>query len=159
MARNNGHWRAAGDGAASMAIFQGPHAYISPSWYATKREAGKVVPTWAYIAVHAHGRLELVKDQDWLRAHVSALTDRHEGEHAEPWALSDAPADYVAVMLRGIIGIRLHVERLDGAWKLNQHRSTEDQHSMVAGLEADGGEQRLAVARAMRQACPAFAAD
>lgn len=156
VARNNPHWRAVAQGAASIAVFQGPHSYITPSWYETKQETGKVVPTWGYIAVHAHGRLDIIEDMDWLRGHVGALTQFHESTQAEPWAVSDAPDDYIAVMLRGIVGVRLTVERIEGSWKLNQHRSAADQSSTVAGLQNAGGEQRVALSDAMLATCPAL---
>jgi transcriptional regulator len=148
LSRNNAQWRAIDGPAESVAIFQGPHAYITPSWYATKQETGKVVPTWGYIAVHAHGTLEIISDMEWLRWHVTALTELHEANRDAPWAASDAPDDYIAVMLRGIIGIRLTVDRLAGSWKLNQHRSQADQQGMSKGLaaEPDAGAQALASA-------------
>ncbi len=134
VARNNPHWQAINGPSETIALFQGPHGYISPSWYQAKSETGKVVPTWGYIAVHAHGRLEVIKDIDWLRSHVGALTDLHECGRPDPWAVSDAPEDYIGVMLRGIIGLRLTVERLEGSWKINQHRSASDQRGVIAGL-------------------------
>ena len=150
VSRNNPHWREVGDGAESMAIFQGPHAYITPSWYATKQETGKVVPTWGYIAVHAHGSVEVIKDADWLHDHVNALTDLHEDGRSAPWAVSDAPDEFISVMLRGIIGIRFSVDRLVGNWKLNQHRSQADQQGMQARLASEPETGANALATAMR---------
>ena len=134
VSRNNPHWRAIREPAQSVAVFQGSHSYITPSWYQTKAETGKVVPTWGYIAVHAHGVLEIMDDADWLRGHVNELTNLHEADRPEPWAVSDAPEDFIKVMLRGIVGVRLTVERLEGSWKLNQHRSEADQRGTITGL-------------------------
>jgi len=141
LSRSNPHWRAITEPAETVAIFQGPHSYISPSWYETKAETGKVVPTWGYIAVHAHGSLEVIDDADWVRGHVNALTNLHEANRPGPWAVSDAPDDYITVMLRGIVGVRLTVERMDGNWKLNQHRSEDDQRRTIAGLYGEDDPQ------------------
>ncbi|MEO1161653.1 MAG: FMN-binding negative transcriptional regulator, partial [Pseudomonadota bacterium] len=108
-ARANDHWKIIEQGnATSVAIFQGPHTYLSPSYYASKQETGKVVPTWAYVTVHAHGTASTLHDGDRLLAHVNALTDRNEVEQPIPWKVSDAPDDYVARMLRGIVGVELN---------------------------------------------------
>lgn len=145
VARPNPHWTMA---APSVAIFQGPHAYISPSWYASKREHGRVVPTWNYIAVHAHGTLEAVEDEAWLRAHLDDMARANEAGREHPWAVSDAPASYLAGMLRAIVGIRLRVTHVEGAWKMIQHRSDPDRLGAIAGLE--GEPQGQAVAAVMR---------
>lgn len=137
VARANPHWGAA-NGCASLAIFQGPHAYMSPAWYPTKRETGKVVPTWLYIAIHAHGRLTAIDDKTWLRRQVEELTDRHEASRTEPWGLSDAPESYIDSMMHGIVGLEFRVERLEGVWKLNQHKSDSDRDGTRQGLEAGG---------------------
>ncbi|HTR17654.1 MAG TPA: FMN-binding negative transcriptional regulator [Acetobacteraceae bacterium] len=149
VARSNPHWRITGADATSVAIFQGPQSYISPSWYATKREHGKVVPTWNYIAVHVHGVLETVEDQAWLLAHLDDLTRANEAAREHPWAVSDAPEDFVQGLTRAIVGLRLRVERCEGAWKMIQHRSEGDRLGTIAGLEtAPGGR---AVAEVMRE--------
>jgi len=140
LARANPHWRALGEGRPTLALFQGPQAYVTPSWYATKAETGKVVPTWAYVAVSAEGIMEPVADAAWLAAQVAAVTDLNEAGRAEPWAVTDAPEDYVAGMLRGIVGVRLTVARMSGSWKLNQHRTEGDRAGVTAGLAAEGGE-------------------
>ncbi|MGE6783542.1 FMN-binding negative transcriptional regulator [Ensifer adhaerens] len=121
---------------AAMATFMGPDAYVSPSWYASKREHGKVVPTWNYVAVHAYGAAEFFTDEDRLLDVVTRLTDRHEKARTEPWQVSDAPAAFVKAQLRGIIGIRLPIDRLDGKRKMSQNRSTEDRAGVSAGLAA-----------------------
>lgn len=145
-ARANPHWRALGETPASLAIFQGPHAYISPSWYATKAETGKAVPTWAYVAVHAHGRLRVMDDPARLIAHLGRLTRHNEDGRSDPWSLEDAPDGFIEALSRGIVGVELAVERLEGSWKLNQHRSDADRSGMVAGLGQEGkaGATRIA---------------
>ena len=121
-----------------LVIFQGPEAYISPSWYATKRQDGKVVPTWNYVAVHAYGTIEFFNDPARLRAVVTQLTDRQEASHPEPWAVDDAPAAFVESMLKGIVGFALPITRLEGKWKMSQNRPAADRAGVIAGLEAEG---------------------
>ena len=121
----------------ALAIFQGPEAYITPSWYATKRATGKVVPTWNYVAIHAYGTLELFSDRERLRGIVTRLTNRHESTRASPWAVNDAPADFIDGMLNGIVGFALPITRLEGKWKMSQNRPAEDRTGVVAGLEAE----------------------
>lgn len=144
VARPNPHWTLAGEGTASAAVFQGPQSYVSPSWYATKREHGKVVPTWNYVAVHVHGRLEAVEDQGWLLAHLADLTDANEAARDRPWKVSDAPAGFVHGLTRAIVGLRLSVTRVEGAWKMIQHRSEGDRSGTIAGLEAEPHGQAVA---------------
>lgn len=148
VARPNPHWTLA-DEAESVAVFQGPQAYVSPSWYATKREHGKVVPTWNYIAVHVHGALEAVDDHGWLLAHLHDLTRTNEAARDHPWEVADAPEDFVHGLARAVVGLRLRVARVEGAWKLIQHRSEGDRLGTIAGLEAEPGGR--AVAAAMRE--------
>jgi transcriptional regulator len=148
VARGNGH-RLAATGQPTVAVFQGPHAYISPSWYPSKNEHGKVVPTWNYIAVHAHGTLDAVTDRDWLLRHVAALTDRNEAGRAVPWSVGDAPEDYIDGMLNGIIGLSLTVSRLEGAWKMAQHRSPADRRGLIEGLAHSDDTAAHAVASVM----------
>ena len=124
----------------ALAIFQGPEAYITPSWYATKRATGKVVPTWNYVAIHAYGTVEFFDDRERLRDVVTRLTEREETPRAEPWAVTDAPADFTDGMLKGIIGFALTITRLEGKWKMSQNRPAEDRAGVVAGLQADGRE-------------------
>lgn len=150
-ARANDHWKLLRDGAGpTAAIFQGPHTYISPSNYATKQETGKVVPTWAYIVVHAHGAARVMDDRSWMLNLVNELTDQREAQRDQAWKVSDAPDDYIEVMLRGIVGVELEVERLEGVWKLNQHRPMEDRHSTVTGLTGSDDEQDRIIGEAMR---------
>ncbi len=135
LAKANPQWRArvTGDG---LAIFMGPDAYITPSWYATKQETGKVVPTWNYVAVHAYGPVEFFDDPARLLAAVTRLTNIHEGERAAPWAVSDAPSDFIQAQLRGIVGIRMPITRLEGKRKMSQNRPEADRANVAAGLAA-----------------------
>ena len=135
VARANPQWRAAPIGAA-MAIFMGPDAYVSPSWYATKAETGKVVPTWNYVTVHATGPVEYFEDSGRLLDIVTRLTNRHEASQASPWKVSDAPESYLRSQLRGIVGVRLPITRLEGKRKLSQNRSSEDRAGVIEGLGA-----------------------
>jgi len=138
----NPHIHATGPG---LAIFQGPEAYITPSWYATKRETEKVVPTWNYVAVHAAGTIEWFTDPDRLLAVVTRLTERFEDERKTPWAVSDAPADFVAGMLKGIVGFALTITKLDGKWKMSQNRPPADRAGVIAGLAEDGRDDVAAL--------------
>jgi transcriptional regulator len=151
VSRGNPHWREAGPGYDSLAIFMGPDAYVTPSWYATKRESGKVVPTWNYVAVHAYGRLEFFFDAARLEDLVTRLTQLHESKREAPWAPSDAPADFLQERLKGIIGFALPIARLEGKWKLSQNRSPQDRDGVIEGLRNEGGETGQAVASIMEQ--------
>ena len=124
----------------ALAIFQGPEAYVTPSWYETKRATGKVVPTWNYVTIHAYGTVEFFNDPERLRDVVTRLTDRQEAPRAEPWAVTDAPADFIDVMLKGIVGFTLPISRLEGKWKMSQNRPAEDRAGVIAGLQSDGRE-------------------
>jgi len=137
-ARANPQWSTTSDGAPALAILLGPDAYVTPSWYATKREAGKVVPTWNYLAIHAHGTVRFFHERERLLDVVTRLTDRHEGARAHPWKVSDAPADYVDGLLEGIVGVELAITRLEGKWKASQNRSEADRRGVEEGLRAEG---------------------
>ncbi len=143
VARANPVWRSLGP---SVAVFQGPQAYISPSWYPSKREHGKVVPTWNYAVVHAHGTPRAIEAPDEVLAIVTRLTQTHEAGSAVPWAVSDAPADYIEQMLKAIVGVEIAVERWVGKWKASQNRGVPDRLGTVAGLRQRGGEQGLGMA-------------
>ncbi len=152
VARANPHWRALRTGGRpSLAIFQGPQAYVSPSWYESKRQHGKVVPTWNYVAVHARGPVAVIEDPAWLLAHLDDLTDANEPHRDHPWAVSDAPADFIASLTRAIVGLRLQVERLEGTWKMIQHRSDGDRLGTAAGLAASPRAGDRIVGELMRQ--------
>lgn len=145
-AKANPQWRALADGAEALVVFNGPDAYVSPAWYAAKAEHGKVVPTWNYIAVHAYGQAEVFDDAERLLQLVGRLSDQHETGRPQPWALSDAPRDYIDAMLRAIVGFALPIRRLEGKWKLGQNRSQADQAGVREGLagSADGRDRELA---------------
>jgi len=145
LARPNPQARGAVPGVQALAIFQGPDAYITPSWYATKRENGKVVPTWNYVTIHAHGPVEFFDDTERLREVVTRLTEREEQARAEPWAVTDAPADFIDGMLKGIVGFALPIVRLEGKWKMSQNRPAQDRAGVVAGLEGQGREDVAAL--------------
>jgi len=149
VARANPVWREAA-GAEVLAVFQGPQAYITPSWYPSKAANAKVVPTWNYAVVHMHGRLRITEDAAWLRALVGRLTDVHEATRAQRWQVGDAPADYIEQMLRAIVGIEIEVVRLQGKWKVSQNRTASDRTGVVAGLESMAGEQAAAMAALVR---------
>ena len=138
LARANPHWKQLAEGNEALMIFQGPEAYITPNWYASKAEHGKVVPTWNYAAVHAYARPEAMQDKDWLRRHVGELTAQQERTEATPWALSDAPDSYIEAMLRGIVGFRFPITRLEGKWKMSQNREMKDREGVVRGLGERG---------------------
>jgi transcriptional regulator len=149
LARPNPLWRLAPCDA--LVIVPVSDAYISPSWYPSKAAGGKVVPTWNYEIVHAHGKLVAHDDVEWLERLVRDLTERHERANPEPWAVDDAPADFVAAMLRGIVGVEVAVERLEGKRKLSQNRAEDDQRGAVAGLDAAASPRSAALADAMRR--------
>lgn len=138
LARANAHWRRIVDGSPALAIVTGADTYVSPSWYATKAEHGKVVPTWNYSVVHLRGAVTVHDDPAWVRGLVTRLTDRHEQPRAEPWAVTDAPADYVDKNLRPIVGVELVVGSVEAKAKLSQNRSDEDRAGVATGLAADG---------------------
>ena len=135
VARANPVWREAA-GAEVLAAFQGPQAYITPSWYPSKAANAKVVPTWNYAVVHLRGTLRVIEDAAWLRALVGRLTDVHEASRTQRWQVDDAPADYIEQMLRAIVGIEIEVTSLQGKWKLSQNRSAADRAGVAAGLAA-----------------------
>ena len=142
--RANPLWQTARGDVDSLVVFQGPQGYVSPAWYPSKAEHGKVVPTWNYVMVQARGKLRAIDDADWLRGFVTRLTERHEGGRDAPWAVSDAPADYVATMLRAIVGIEITLTSLTGKWKVSQNRPAADRAGVVAGLTREDGDPALA---------------
>ncbi|MEO1190636.1 MAG: FMN-binding negative transcriptional regulator [Pseudomonadota bacterium] len=148
--RANDHWRHL-DGAEALAMFVGREGYVSPSWYASKAAHGKVVPTWNYEAVHASGRVDLLHDPEDLLALVSRLTDHHEALRAQPWAVTDAPARYLDGQLKGIVGLRMTVTKLEGKRKLSQNRPADDRAGVIAGLRQEADPQAEALAAAMSE--------
>ena len=158
LARGNPQWReieasiaVGGDGAGeALAIFDGPDAYVSPAWYEEKRLTGKVVPTWNYVTVQAHGTISTIHDPAWLIPHVGRLVARHEAGRTDPWALSDAPEEYVHTQARAIVGLELHIARIEAKSKLTQNRSAADIEGSIKGLST-GTPLEQAVAEAMRR--------
>jgi transcriptional regulator len=143
VARANPQWKLAPSGEA-MAIFAGPEAYVTPSWYVTKQETHKVVPTWNYIAVHAYGPVEFFDDADRLRDVITRLTNLHEQSRKDRWAVTDAPADFIAAQLKGIVGLRIPITRLDAKRKMSQNRNSADRAGVIDGLsKSDRAEDRV----------------
>ena len=132
------------------AIFNGPNAYVTPSWYPSKQESGKVVPTWNYAAVHVEGSIKLIEDVQWLRSHVSQMTDFHESTYQSTWKLDDAPEEYVQMMLKAIIGIEIEISSLVGKFKLSQNRPAEDYDAVVEQLEKSPQETLQEMLKFMR---------
>ena len=137
MAKANGQWRELQAGAPALVVFQGAGSYITPSWYATKRETGKVVPTWNYAMVQVRGAATVCEDAEWLRAQVEALTAGHEGRRAASWAVTDAPDAYIAAQLKGIVGVEIEIAAIDGKWKVSQNRPQADIIEVVGGLSSE----------------------
>jgi transcriptional regulator len=136
IARANSQWRDLQKAPNSLVVFQGNDHYITPSWYATKRETGKVVPTWNYVMVQAQGRAIVIEDDAWLARQIAALTNAQESRREKPWAVGDAPADFIAMQRKAIIGIEIEILDIRGKWKASQNRSAADREGVVAGLEA-----------------------
>ncbi len=149
MAKGNPQWREIEPDAAALLIVAGPEAYISPSWYATKAEHGKVVPTWNYSAVHLTGTARVHEDPEWLRTAVTELTDLHEHSREHPWQPTDAPARYIEGQLRAIVGIEITVIRVDAKAKLSQNRSDADQQGVIDALRSEPFLGAAEVAAAM----------
>jgi len=145
LARANPVWRQAA-GAEVLAIFHGPQSYVSPSWYPTKREHGKAVPTWNYVVVHARGRLRVIDDPLWLRRQLETLVARHEAGFAQPWRIGDAPPDYIAKMLGAIVGIEIALTELTGKWKISQNQPAANRAGVVDALRQLGTADAAAMA-------------
>ncbi|MBT2565475.1 FMN-binding negative transcriptional regulator [Arthrobacter sp. ISL-85] len=149
MARNNPQWSGATGGEA-LAIIQGPDDYISPSWYPSKAEHGRVVPTWNYSTAHVYGELVIHDDDGWLARHVRHLTGLHEGGRQDPWAVDDAPEKFIAGQLRAIVGVELVITRIEAKEKLSQNRSAADAAGVAAGLRAEGRDAGAAAVERVR---------
>jgi transcriptional regulator len=145
LSRANQQWRDFTPGVEALAIFSGPQHYITPSWYPEKQESGRVVPTWNYAVVHAYGHLRVIEDSDWLMAHLESLVTIHEAELPAPWKIEDAPADYVASQIKGIVGLEMVIKRLEGKWKVSQNRSERDRTGVAKGLSELGTTESLAM--------------
>ncbi len=155
VARANPLWRDHAGTTEVLAIFQGPQAYITPSWYTSSKPAhGQVVPTWNYCTVHAHGPLVIHDDPAWLLALVTRLTARHEASRAAPWSVSDAPADFIAKQLAAIVGLEIPVTRLIGKWKVSQNRPAADRAGLVAGLASATTPDAVAMGRLVTEHAP-----
>jgi transcriptional regulator len=146
LARANPQWRDFSSEVNALAIFAGPQHYISPSWYPSKREHGKVVPTWNYMVVHAYGALRIVEGREPLLRHLHELTNSQETKREQPWSVDDAPKEYVENLLRSIVGIEIEISRLEGKWKLSQNRGQADRSGVAAGLRVSGNSDARAMA-------------
>jgi len=152
IARANPLWREYRTGAEALAIFQGPHAYISPSFYPTKATSGEVVPTWNYAVVHARGTLRFIHEAEWLRSFVAGLTARYEAPRPQPWKIEDAPAEYIDKMLKLIVGFEFSITNLAGKWKVSQNRQHADRVGVLKNLQAasDADSREIAAMLAAR---------
>lgn len=152
LSRANPQWRDLTEQVDALAIFSGPHHYISPSWYASTKEHGRVVPTWNYAAVHAYGRLRLYDDRQRLLRNVQDLTDTHEANFPQPWKVSDAPEEYIEGLLHAIVGIEMAIERIEGKWKVSQNRPRVDREGVAAALRQSATADGIAMADLVEQA-------
>jgi transcriptional regulator len=144
ISRANTQWRDYTPSVEALAIFSGPQHYITPNWYPEKQETGKVVPTWNYVVIHAYGYLKM-ENGEWLMAHLANLTNIHEAESPVPWKIGDAPADYIALLAKGIVGLEMTIERLEGKWKVSQNRSEQDRSGVAKGLAELNTTESLAM--------------
>jgi transcriptional regulator len=151
IARANRLWQSQDPEAEVLIVFQGPQHYVSPGWYPSKQETGKVVPTWNYVTVHAYGRLTVIEDIAWLSTQIEALTQRHEQDRAKPWSVKDAPDAYIAAQMRAIMGLEMRIDRMIGKVKVSQNRPEPDRSGVAQGLEAASTDQADAMARWVRQ--------
>ena len=150
LARANLHWKVIRDNPESpvLVVFQGSQSYITPSWYETKRETGKVVPTWNYAMVQAGGRARIIEDSAWLSYQITELTATHESARKEPWKVTDAPERYIEAQIKGIVGLEIHVTSLSGKWKVSQNRPVADRYGVASGLsETPSGQEMAALVR------------
>jgi transcriptional regulator len=154
MARANGQWRSLNEASEVLVIFQGADHYITPSWYATKRDTGKVVPTWNYVMVQARGRPRVIEDPVWLRRQIEALTGKQESARPAPWAVGDAPEAFVEAQIKAIVGVEIEIADIAGKWKASQNRPAADRAGVMAGLEAMGDEASREMAAIVREAEP-----
>jgi len=148
--RANSQWKDYTAASEALAIFGGPQHYVTPGWYASTRENGKVVPTYNYVTVHVRGQLAFFEDADWLRENVTALTESQEASSESPWRVSDAPAEFIEMQLKGIVGVELAVSHIEGKWKLSQNRIAADHEGVVHGLEKLDSEVAREMARIMK---------
>jgi transcriptional regulator len=151
LARANPLWRQVTEGAEVLCVFRGADRYISPSWYPSKQQHGRVVPTWDYLVAHAHGPIRWHEDREWLRSVVQLLTYEHEGAREKPWRVSDAPADYIDRMLNAIVGFEIPIARLSGKWKASQNQPSADRESVARMLSEEGTAAASELADAVRR--------
>ncbi len=154
VARGNPLWKNYDRTIDVLAIFQGADSYITPSWYPSKKEHGKVVPTWNYAVVHAYGPLAIIEDAEWLRAHLGELTFQRENKRPVPWAVSDAPSDYLARQLKGIVGIEMPISRIEGTWKVSQNKKDRDRMGVSRGLDFESGGVPTAMSKLVERYGP-----
>lgn len=147
LARSNPVWQRMQDGARVLTVFQGPDAYVSPSWYPTKAETGRVVPTWNYLAVHAQGSARIIQDSSWLKHHLHQLTNQHESQMVTPWSVDDAPSDFTERLVQAIVGVEIEIETLTGKLKASQNQPERNRVGVKAGLEIEEEAQNRAMAR------------
>ena len=147
IARSNPHHRLDNGTAEGLVIFSGPHAYVSPSWYPSTTDHGRVVPTWNYVAVHAYGTVRFVDEAEYVLRNVEALTRRHEAGRERPWSIQDAPVEYLAGLAKAVIGLEVPIARLEGKWKLSQNREARDAEGVASGLAASADAREREVAR------------
>jgi len=134
-----------------LTIFQGPQSYVTPSWYASKQEHGKVVPTWNYVVVHARGTLQFTQETHWLLQHLNDLTAQHESYRSEPWKVSDAPDDFIARQLKGLVGFEIKIKDLQGTWKVSQNKTLADWTGVCDGLTKSGDPEALTISTLVRE--------
>ena len=147
LARNNPAWQRLHGGARVLVVFQGPDAYISPSWYETKAETGRVVPTWNYLAVHAEGSARIIEDSTWLKDHLCQLTDQHESVMSPPWSVDDAPTDFIDRLVQAMVGIEIKIEALTGKVKASQNQPERNRAGVKSGLETGEGVHNRAMSK------------
>lgn len=147
LARSNPVWQRMQGAAGVLAVFQGPDAYVSPSWYRTKAETGRVVPTWNYLAVHARGSAQIIQDSSWLKHHLHQLTDQHESQMVAPWSVDDAPTDFTERLVEAIVGVEIKIETLTGKLKASQNQPERNRTGVKAGLETGEGVHNRAMAK------------
>ncbi len=140
LSRANPQWKDFDPAQEVLVVFQGVETYITPSWYEGKREHGKVVPTWNYAIVQAYGRMKTVDDPAWLLQQITAITDMQEASRAEPWSVNDAPSDFLAGQIKGIVGIEIEITRIEGKWKVSQNKPEADRRGVAEGLRVSGNE-------------------
>jgi transcriptional regulator len=154
LARANQQWRDHLPDSDALAVFSGPQHYVSPAWYPSKEEHGKVVPTWNYVVVHAHGALRIRNEPEWLLENVRALSDGQESARETPWQVSDAPPEFIENLLKAIVGVELTITRLEGKWKVSQNRPIPDRQGVIRGLQALDSPEALEMAELIKANLP-----